>query len=75
MRAWLILCAHALASWVDSFGDDRHLTTDPACQHHRAPRPGSSLDRASRGVSCVPCMRAAAWGALRCFTLPKGSGR
>lgn len=33
-----------------------HLFTDPACRFHHAPRPGSRLDRASRGVSCPICM-------------------
>jgi hypothetical protein len=34
----------------------KHLTTDPACEKHRAPRAGSWLDRASRGLECEPCM-------------------
>lgn len=66
MIAWLILLSRGLASWVDSFGDDRHLTTDPACAKHRAPRQGGLLDSASRGVPCVPCMRRRAFG----YTIP-----
>jgi len=57
----VILRLHALASWIDGFTDDHHLTTDPACEHHVAPRPGSRLDRASRGQSCTPCMVKRAW--------------
>ena len=53
---WIILALHGLASWISGHTDDRHLTTDPACEHHRPPRPGSWLDRVSRGVSCTPCM-------------------
>lgn len=32
-----------------------HLTTDPACVLYTPPRPGSRLDRLSRGVSCPRC--------------------
>jgi hypothetical protein len=41
-----------------------HLATDPACVHYAAPRPGSRLDRASRGHSCGRCMADRAFGRL-----------
>lgn len=56
MRALFLLAVHRLAEAIAGFADDRHLTTDPACTYYRAPRPGSHLDRISRGVSCVRCM-------------------
>lgn len=34
----------------------RHLRTDPACVHYAAPKLGSRLDAASRGLSCRQCM-------------------
>ena len=46
---------HAL--WLIRRGYGVHLFTDPACRFHHAPRPGSQLDRASRGTSCPACMR------------------
>lgn len=62
MRAWLLLAVHRLASAIAGLADDHHLTTDPICVRHRAPRSGSRLDRASRGVACVPCMVDRAFG-------------
>lgn len=56
MKAQLILAAHTVAAFIQSYADDRHLTTDPACVHFAAPRPGTLLDRASHGVACIPCM-------------------
>lgn len=56
IAAWYLLIVQRIASAVSGLADGRHLMTDPACIHHRAPRPRSRLDRASRGVSCVPCM-------------------
>jgi len=53
MSAWVA------AWWVQGLFDkikSRHLTTDPACVRYRAPRAGSWLDRASRGLECEPCM-------------------
>jgi hypothetical protein len=41
-------------------GRIEHLRTDPACMIYRAPRPGSLLDRVSRGFSCPVCRRGAA---------------
>lgn len=32
-----------------------HVRTDPACIIHTAARPGSMLDRVSRGVECRRC--------------------
>jgi len=32
-----------------------HQRTDPACVIYRAPKPGSRLDRASRGFACPRC--------------------
>jgi hypothetical protein len=58
---WTLLALHALASSIQSPTDDRHLRTDPLYTEYRAPRPGSRLDRASRGVSCSPCMLKRAW--------------
>lgn len=57
----LLLLAESIRDRLWWFSDDHHLTTDPACTQHRAPRPGSRLDRASRGVSCGVCMRRAAF--------------
>lgn len=55
MMRWLIL-----ASWWAQGVFDKvrrhHLTTDPACANHTPPRPGSLLDRFSRGLECEPCM-------------------
>lgn len=66
MRALLII-----ASWWAQGAFDRirrgHLTTDPACVQHRAPRPGSWLDRTSRGLECEPCMIRRALGDQECF--------
>lgn len=62
MRAWLILAMHSIADWFEEMTDDRHLTTDPACVEHRPPSAGSWLDRASRGVGCVPCQVTRAYG-------------
>ncbi|QJU52947.1 hypothetical protein SCB71_06400 [Herbiconiux sp. KACC 21604] len=67
MSAWLILLLHELASRVDGLTDDRHLTTDPACAQYRARRPGSRLDRMSRGVSCTPCMIAGSYFGDECI--------
>lgn len=39
-----------------------HLRTDPACAQFRAPRPGSRLDRRSRGEACTRCMARRAFG-------------
>lgn len=55
MTVWLIV----LSWWAQDLLDRprrKHLTTDPSCVEHRAPRPGSWLDRASRGLECEPCM-------------------
>ena len=60
-RDRLLMLAERIAStlmwWASSF----HLRTDPACAEHVAPRPGSQLDRKSRGYSCTRCMRIAAF--------------
>ena len=45
---WLSLILHR---WAHS----RHLRTDPACVHFAAPKPGSRLDGASRGLACWQC--------------------
>lgn len=66
MKAWLILAAWTVGDWITSYTYHRHLTTDPACKHHRAPRAGSALDRHSRGVQCNPCMVSAAFGDHEC---------
>lgn len=62
LRDWSILTAHRIASAIGGLTDTPHLTTDPACAEYRPPRPGSRLDRHSRGVSCTPCMVARAYG-------------
>ena len=58
-----------LVIWVDTLGGEligwagyKHLTTDPACVRYRAPRPGSRIDRISRGHSCGRCMQGRAMG-------------
>lgn len=56
MKAWLIVAYWWLRGPLDAISYRNHLTTDPACAHYRAPRPGSWLDRASRGLECEPCM-------------------
>lgn len=53
LQAWLVL-------WFRPRGV--HVRTDPACRVRRLPRPGSRLDRASRGVSCSVCMGVRPWG-------------
>ncbi len=68
MGVRMILAAADLSSWIDSYRDERHLTTDPACEHYCAPRLGSRLDRRSRGLSCIPCVRRAAFGDLSCWS-------
>jgi hypothetical protein len=62
LTAWAVLALHRIASAIDAPTDDLHLVTDPACEKHRSPRDGSRLDRASRGVSCTPCMVRGAFG-------------
>lgn len=69
MSARLIVAAWWLRGAVDRI-TRRHLTTDPACAEHRAPRPGSWLDRASRGLECEPCMVRRAVGDDVCFLFP-----
>lgn len=49
LRDW-----HALS--LARRGHRVHVMTDPACALYRPPRPGSRLDRASRGVSCPRCI-------------------
>ncbi|MFD6699705.1 MULTISPECIES: hypothetical protein [unclassified Microbacterium] len=62
-RAWLIVAAW----WIQGAFDRikrMHLVTDPRCVKHRPPRPGSVLDRASRGLECEPCMVRRAFGLI-----------
>lgn len=65
---WIIIASW----WAQEFLDRprrNHLTTDPACDHYRAPRTGSWLDRASRGLECEPCMIRRAFGSDECGLL------
>ncbi|KNY07907.1 hypothetical protein AKH00_06730 [Microbacterium sp. GCS4] len=62
MSARLMLALRRVAAWIDEYADSRHLTTDPACREFTPPRPGSRLDRASRGHSCTLCMVGRAFG-------------
>lgn len=55
VQAWLIVASWWAQGALDRI-QHRHLTTDPACVDYRAARPGSRLDRASRGLECEPCM-------------------
>lgn len=55
MRAWLIIASCWAQGLLQSI-QNHHLITDPACVRYRAPRAGSWLDRASRGLECEPCM-------------------
>lgn len=48
LRDW-----HALS--LTRRGHSVHVRTDPACIIHHPPRPGSLLDRVSRGVECARC--------------------
>ena len=32
-----------------------HVTTDPMCKRYRPLKPGSRMERRSRGVHCQPC--------------------
>lgn len=57
MTAWLVLWIENLASWLYGFTHDFHLTTDPACNRYRRPKPGGRLERASRDRTCTPCLR------------------
>ena len=52
---WLILLSWDAEGFLQRI-QRHHLTTDPACVHYVAPRPGSILDRWSRGLECEPCM-------------------
>ena len=52
---WLILLSWEAQGFLQRI-QRHHLTTDPACVHYVAPRPGSILDRWSRGLECEPCM-------------------
>ena len=76
---WGILALHTIAGRIDSLTDDRHLTTDPACEQYRPLRLGSRLDRVSRGESCTLCMRRRAFDGETCRTVvhlhptPKGT--
>jgi hypothetical protein len=47
-----------LMAVADAIREDvtRHVRTDPACVQYRTPRPGSRLDRASRGYGCPACI-------------------
>lgn len=65
VHAWVI----ALSWWAQESLDRprrKHLVTDPACEQHQPPRPGSWLDRASRGLECEPCMIRRAFAAPVC---------
>lgn len=68
-RAWLIIAAWWAQGALDRI-QHGHLTTDPACDHYRAPRSGSWLDRASRGLECEPCMAHRAFVDHECAPLP-----
>lgn len=67
----LILTLHSLARVIQTPTHELHLTTDPTCRRYVEPRYRTWLDRASRGESCTPCMRARAFGALAPFIVPK----
>lgn len=60
MKRWLLLTLRHAGGHVRTALDKHHTTTDPICEHYRAPREGSHLDRISRGISCVPC-----WSVVR----------
>jgi hypothetical protein len=59
---WLIILAHLVIGRMYDITCRRHLTTDPACREHVAPKAGSRLDRESRGVECDVCMVRRAFG-------------
>ena len=71
MRAWMIVATWWAQGALDVI-KRRHLTTDPACMDYRAPRPGSWLDRASRGLECEPCMVRRAFGDHGCSLFTDG---
>lgn len=50
MRRWFRL-------WQSRNRHFVHLDTDPACREYRPTRPGSRLDRVSRGIPCLLCAR------------------
>lgn len=56
----------ALRDWHSFFlirrGYKVHQRADPACVIHRPPRPGSRLDRVSRGLACPRCVGRAVKG-------------
>lgn len=60
---WLILVRNVGVELIGR-ADDHHLTTDPVCIRYRAPKPGSRLERTSRGHSCGRCLVARAFGWL-----------
>lgn len=53
LRALISRDWHALS--LARRGHPVHVRTDPLCVIHRAPKPGSRLDAASRGVYCPRC--------------------
>ena len=57
LREWLMIAMTTLGGelqWrADRLG---HLNTDPLCKEYEAPRIGSRLDKASRGLICGECM-------------------
>ena len=51
---WLILLSWEAEGFLQRI-QRHHLTTDPACVRYVAPRPGSILDRWSRGLGGLAC--------------------
>jgi hypothetical protein len=66
VTAWVLLVLATIAGALSEPAFDHHLTTDPACIRYRAPKTNSRLERASRGVGCLVCMRRAAFGDEGC---------
>ncbi|WP_067200153.1 hypothetical protein [Microbacterium sp. XT11] len=62
LKAWLVIGYWWMHGYIERIPANNHLTTDPACKHHVAPKAGSRLDRASRGLECEPCMVRRAFG-------------
>jgi hypothetical protein len=70
VKTWLIILAWYVGGAIQGYAIGRHLVTDPHCKFYRPPRPGSRVDRWSRGLMCEPCLARAAFGDEVCISFP-----
>ncbi|MDN3310068.1 hypothetical protein QWJ90_03900 [Microbacterium oryzae] len=57
LSAWIIIGIETLAPSRVAAVQNWHLRTDPRCNRYQRPKPGSRLERISRGRGCPPCRR------------------